>query len=98
MLGNLTNGHDAVRLYHRLRRRQVSILHLAPHGIACNFLAKDDPDTAQALRLCLAAEDQALRHLGHDFTYAACSALAAPVPDTRPIRRRDPLRPGYDTT
>jgi SAM-dependent methyltransferase len=74
-----------------------SILHLALHGIACNFLAEDDPGTAQALRLCLAAEDQALRRLGHDFTYAVCSALAAPVPDTGAIRRRDQLRPGYDT-
>jgi 2-polyprenyl-3-methyl-5-hydroxy-6-metoxy-1,4-benzoquinol methylase len=74
-----------------------SILHLALHGIACNFLAEDDPGTVQALRLCLAAEDQALGRLGHDFTYAVCSALAAPVPDRHAIRRRDPLRPGYDT-
>jgi SAM-dependent methyltransferase len=75
-----------------------SILHLALHGIAHNFLAEDDPGTVRAWRLCLAAEDQALGRLGHDFTYAACSALASPVPDTRAIRRRNPLRPGYDTT
>ena len=75
-----------------------SILHLALHGIARNFLAEDDPGTVQAVQLCLAAEDQALGRLGHDFTYAVCSALASPVPDTRAVRRRDPLRPGYDTT
>jgi 2-polyprenyl-3-methyl-5-hydroxy-6-metoxy-1,4-benzoquinol methylase len=80
------------------QRPYGSILHLALHGIAHNFLAEDDPGTVQALRLCLAAEDQALGRLGHDFTYAVCSALAAPVPDTRAIRRRDPVRPGYDTT
>jgi 2-polyprenyl-3-methyl-5-hydroxy-6-metoxy-1,4-benzoquinol methylase len=74
-----------------------SILHLALPGIAHNFLAEDDPGTLQAVRQCLAAEDQALGRLGHDFTYAVCSALAAPVPATRAIRRRDPLRPGYDT-
>jgi 2-polyprenyl-3-methyl-5-hydroxy-6-metoxy-1,4-benzoquinol methylase len=55
------------------------ILHLALHGIAHNFLAEDDPATIQALRLCLSAEDQALTRLGHDFTYAVCSPLAAPV-------------------
>lgn len=75
-----------------------SILHLALHGIAHNFLAEDDPVTAQALRLCLAAEDQALGRLGHDFTYAVCSALATPVPEAHAIRRRGVLGPGYDTT
>jgi 2-polyprenyl-3-methyl-5-hydroxy-6-metoxy-1,4-benzoquinol methylase len=55
------------------------ILHLALHGIAHNFLAEDDPRTGQALGRCLAAEDQALARLGHDFTYAVCSALANPV-------------------
>jgi 2-polyprenyl-3-methyl-5-hydroxy-6-metoxy-1,4-benzoquinol methylase len=55
------------------------ILHLALHGIAHNFLAEDDPSTVRAMRLCLAAEDLALDRLGHDFTYAVCSALANPV-------------------
>ena len=55
------------------------ILHLALHGIAHNFLAEDDPRTDEALRLCLSAEDQALVRLGHDFTYAVCSARAAPM-------------------
>jgi 2-polyprenyl-3-methyl-5-hydroxy-6-metoxy-1,4-benzoquinol methylase len=54
------------------------ILHLALHGIAHNFLA-DDPGTVRSLGLCLTAEDQALAHLGYDFTYAVCSALANPV-------------------
>jgi 2-polyprenyl-3-methyl-5-hydroxy-6-metoxy-1,4-benzoquinol methylase len=55
------------------------ILHLALHRIAHNFLAEDDPSTVRSLRLCLTAEDQALVRLGHDFTYAVCSALANPV-------------------
>ena len=74
-----------------------SILHLALHGIAHNFLA-DDPGTAQVLRQCLAAEDQALSRLGHDFTYAVCAPLAAPAPAAaaRAGGRRRPARPGYD--
>ncbi len=75
-----------------------SILHLALHGIAHNFVAEDDLVTAQALRLCLAAEDQPLGRLGHDFTYAVCSVLAAPVPAACATGRRGPLGPGYDTT
>jgi hypothetical protein len=75
-----------------------SIPHLALHGIADNFLTEDDLVTAQALRLCLAAEDQALGRLGHDFTYAVCSVLAAPVPAACATRRPGPLRPGYHTT
>ncbi len=76
-----------------------SILHLALHGIAANFLA-DDPGTAQVMRQCLAAEEQALRRLGHDFTYAVCSPLATPatvraVP-ARPRRaRRAAPAPGH---
>lgn len=73
-----------------------SILHLALHGIAHNFLA-DDPGTAQAMRACMAAEDRSLSRLGHDFTYAVCSALAAPAPAMR-AGRRLPARPGYDIT
>jgi SAM-dependent methyltransferase len=71
------------------------ILHLALHGIAHNFLADDDA-TGQVMRQCVAAEEQALSRLGHDFTYAVCSALAAPVPAARAGRRRHPARPGYD--
>jgi 2-polyprenyl-3-methyl-5-hydroxy-6-metoxy-1,4-benzoquinol methylase len=77
-----------------------SILHLALHGIAANFLA-GDPGTAQLMRQCLAAEDQALSRLGHDFTYAVCSPRLEPglslqaghVAATRagPVARR-----GYD--
>ena len=76
-----------------------SILHLALHGIAGNFLA-DDPGTAQVMRQCLAAEEQALRRLGHDFTYAVCSPLAAPAParavsaGPRRVRRAVPA-PGH---
>jgi len=75
-----------------------SILHLALHGIAHNFLAEDDLVTAQALRLCLAAEDQALGRLGHDFTYAVCSVLAAPVPAACASRRPGPPAPRYHIT
>ena len=60
--------------------------------------AEDDLVTAQALRLCLAAEDQALGRLGHDFTYAVCSVQAAPVPGACVTRRPGPLMPGYHTT
>jgi hypothetical protein len=56
-----------------------STLHLAPHGIAHNFLA-EDPGTTQVLRQCLAAEERAPSRLGHDFTYAVCAPLAAPRP------------------
>ena len=76
-----------------------SILHLALHGIAGNFLA-DDPGTAQVMRQCLAAEEQALRRLGHDFTYAVCSPLATPAAvragPARPrrVRRASPA-PGH---
>lgn len=55
------------------------ILHLALHGIAHNLLPEDEPSTVATLRLCLTAEDQALAGVGHDFTYAVCSALATPV-------------------
>ncbi len=55
-----------------------SILHLALHGIAHNFLA-DDPGTDQVMRQCLAAEEQALSRLGHDFTYAVCSPRLPPA-------------------
>ena len=76
-----------------------SILHLALYGIAGNFLA-DDPGTAQVMRQCLVAEEQALRRLGHDFTYAVCSPLAVPAPGhavsagPRRVRRATPCPPG----
>ncbi len=80
-----------------------SILHLALHGIAGHFLA-DDPGTAQVMRQCLAAEEQALRRLGHDFTYAVCSPLAVPAPGravsagARRVRRAAPATatPAYE--
>lgn len=52
------------------------------------------------LRQGLAAEDQALSRLGHDFTYAVCAPLAAPAPaaTARARRRRRPAGPGYDVT
>lgn len=55
------------------------ILHLALHSIAHNFQAVDDPSTVRSLQLCLTAEEQALARVGHDFSYAVCSALANPV-------------------
>jgi hypothetical protein len=45
-----------------------------------------------------AADEQALSRLGHDFTYAVCSALAAPAPAARTGLRRHPARPRYDIT
>jgi 2-polyprenyl-3-methyl-5-hydroxy-6-metoxy-1,4-benzoquinol methylase len=48
-----------------------SMLHLALHGIAHNFLG-NDAATARVMRQCLAAEDEALARLGHDFVYAVC--------------------------
>lgn len=70
-----------------------SILHLALHGIAHNFLA-DDPGTAQVMRACLAAEDQALHRLGHDFSYAVCSPRPAPqsAQAGHAVRRLRPAR------
>ena len=56
-----------------------SILHLALHGIAHNFLADDPAGTSQVIRACLAAEEQALARLGHDFTYAVCSPRLQPA-------------------
>jgi 2-polyprenyl-3-methyl-5-hydroxy-6-metoxy-1,4-benzoquinol methylase len=49
-----------------------SVLHLALHGIAHNFLGQD-PATAQVLRQCFAAEEEASARLRHDFLYAVCS-------------------------
>jgi SAM-dependent methyltransferase len=77
-----------------------SILHLALHGIASNFLA-GDPGTAQVMRQCLAAEDQALSRLGHDFTYAVCSPRRVPQPAQAErwpsaVPRQRPARPGYE--
>ena len=48
-----------------------SILHLALHDIAHNFMA-DDPATAQVVQQCIAAEDQALARLGPNFVLAVC--------------------------
>ena len=47
----------------------------------------DDPGTAQVMRQCVAAEEQALSRLGHDFTYAVCSPLAAPAQGRGGLRR-----------
>jgi SAM-dependent methyltransferase len=79
-----------------------SILHLALHGIACNFLA-DDPDTAQAIQACLAAEERALPRLGADFVRAVCSPRAGPwtgleAGHVTALRARTPARLGYDAT
>lgn len=63
-----------------------SLLHLALHGIAHNFLA-DDAGTGQVMRQCLAAEEQALVRLGHDFTYAVCSPRLPPAGDVSAERR-----------
>jgi 2-polyprenyl-3-methyl-5-hydroxy-6-metoxy-1,4-benzoquinol methylase len=49
-----------------------SVLHLALHGIAHNFLG-EDAATGQAVQQCLAAEDEALAHLGHDYLFAICA-------------------------
>ena len=72
-----------------------SILHLALHGIAHNFLA-EDPATTRVMRQCLAAEERSLSRLGHDFTYAVCAPLAVPRPGPAavPGARR---RPRVDT-
>lgn len=49
-----------------------SILHLALHGIADNFLG-EDAATAQVIQQCLAAEDESMARLGHDFLFAICA-------------------------
>src|SRR6266545_216728 len=78
-------------LHHRLAVLEEhpygSFLHLTLDGIAHNFLAEDSA-TDRAMRACLVTEDRALARLGHDFTYAVCSALAAPAPAARALRRR----------
>ena len=79
-----------------------SILHLALHGIAHNFLA-DDPGTTEVIQACLAAEDQALPRLGGDFTYAVCSPRAKPgiglqERHVTATRARAPAGPGYEAT
>jgi 2-polyprenyl-3-methyl-5-hydroxy-6-metoxy-1,4-benzoquinol methylase len=48
-----------------------SILHLALHDIAHNFMA-DDPATAQVVQQCMTAEEQALARLGPNFVLAVC--------------------------
>jgi SAM-dependent methyltransferase len=76
---------EASELLPSLRRRFAileqhpygSILHLALHGIAHNFLG-NDPATAQVMQQCVTAEDEALARLGHDFVYAVCSPREVP--------------------
>ncbi len=53
-----------------------SALHLALHGIAHNFLG-DDPVTAQVLRQCFTAEEEASARLPHDYIYAVYSPAAS---------------------
>jgi SAM-dependent methyltransferase len=88
---------------------QITGVDISPEQIECatrkakeagldHLLTFQVADARQALRLCLAAEDQALGRLGHDFTYAVCSVLAAPVPAACATGQRGPLGPGYDTT
>ena len=75
-----------------------SILHLALHGIAHNFLS-EDPGTTQVMQQCLAAEEQALSRLGHDFTYAVCSPRAESgtgLQGGHVTATRARARPGYD--
>jgi 2-polyprenyl-3-methyl-5-hydroxy-6-metoxy-1,4-benzoquinol methylase len=52
------------------------ILHLALDEIAHNFLDQDS-GTAQLIEKCLAAEQQAITRLGHDFEYAVCIPRAS---------------------
>jgi 2-polyprenyl-3-methyl-5-hydroxy-6-metoxy-1,4-benzoquinol methylase len=61
-----------------------SVLHLALHGIAHNFLG-DGPATAQVLRQCFGAEEEASARLPHDYIYAVCSPAASQAN----ARRRD---------
>ncbi len=51
-------------------------LHLALHGIAHNFLG-DDPVTAQVLRQCFTAEEEASARLPHDYIYAVYRPAAS---------------------
>jgi 2-polyprenyl-3-methyl-5-hydroxy-6-metoxy-1,4-benzoquinol methylase len=54
------------------------MLHLALHGIAHHFLGQDAA-TAELIQQCLAAEDEALDRLGHDFVYAVCTPRDQPT-------------------
>jgi len=54
-----------------------SILPLALQDIAHNFMA-DDPATAQVVQQCIAAEDQALARLDHNFVLAVCRPHGQP--------------------
>jgi 2-polyprenyl-3-methyl-5-hydroxy-6-metoxy-1,4-benzoquinol methylase len=58
-----------------------TVLHIALSGIAQNFLG-DDPVTAQLLKQCFAAEDEALPRLGHDFTYMVCRPKPATLAES----------------
>ena len=62
-----------------------SILHLALHDIAHNFMA-DDPATAQVVQQCMTAEEQALARLGHDFVLAVCRPRDKPGTGSTPER------------
>jgi 2-polyprenyl-3-methyl-5-hydroxy-6-metoxy-1,4-benzoquinol methylase len=59
-----------------------SILHLALHDIAHNFMA-DDPATAQLVEQCIAAEDQALARVGPNFVLAVCKPRDKPGAGSR---------------
>ena len=62
-----------------------SILHLALHYIAHNFMA-DDLATAQVVQQCVAAEDQALARLGPNFVLAVCRPRDKPGTGSTPER------------
>ena len=60
-----------------------SILHLALHDIAHNFMA-DDPATAQVVEQCIAAEEQALARVGPNFVLAVCRPHGQPGTRSQP--------------
>jgi len=62
-----------------------SILHLALHDIAHNFLG-DDPATAEVAEQCIAAEEQALARLGSNFVLAVCRPRDKPGTGSTPER------------